>query len=88
MFMGPGADEIETKGIIAEATIAPQGDDSKVYLVGTLNWVDSDLDELDYNSFTAHISYLARRNIRLACEVTREFEQEWTRFGVGFVSGF
>ncbi len=88
LFLGPGGDEIETKGVIAEAIIAPAGDESKFFLVGTMNWVDSDIDALDYNSFTGHISFMARRNVRLAFEVTREFEQKWTRLGVGFVSGF
>jgi hypothetical protein len=88
LFTGPGADELETKGVIAEAVIAPNGDDSRHYFVLLYNWIDSDIDALDYNSFTGHISYLARRNVRLVAEVTREFEYETTRLGVGFVSAF
>ena len=88
LFQGPGAAEIETKGVLAEAVIAPKGDDSKHYFVALYNWVDSDIDALDYNALTGHISYMARRNIRLVAEVTREFEYETTRLGVGFVSAF
>lgn len=88
LFTGPGLDEIETKGAMAEAVIAPNGGDSKHFFVLLYNWIDSDIDALDYNSLTGHMSYMVRRNIRIAAEVTREFEYETTRLGVGFVSAF
>ncbi len=68
--------------------IAPRGDESRVFLVGLYNWVDSDLNELDYKSFSGHLSYILRRNIRLVGEYTRNFTNDTNRLVAGFVSAF
>ena len=71
---------------------APEkGDDSRSYLAGLYNWVNSDLDELDYSPATLHYGRLLRRNIRLTAEFTYVFESVYKdhgRFAVGVVTGF
>ncbi|MFH1070548.1 MAG: hypothetical protein V1794_13105 [Candidatus Glassbacteria bacterium] len=88
LFSGPAATEIKTRGMLAEAVILPRGDESRVVLSGIANWVNSDLDEHDYQSFSAHISYLARRNFRLAAEFTHEWEHKTNRLGLAFITAF
>ena len=88
LFISFGAKEIKTKGLIGEMVIAPQGDESDVFLVGLVNWIDSNIDELDYKSLTGHLSYILRRNVRLVGEVTHNWANDTNRVGVGFVSAF
>lgn len=87
-FLGGSPPEIRTRGAIAELVFSPRGGDSNYFLVGLFNWVDSDLDELDYRSLSLHYTYLLRRNIRLVAEFGREFERERNRLGFGLVSAF
>jgi len=54
-----------------------------------LNWVESDLDYLDYRSATLHAGYLIRRNVRLVTEFTQVFSgQSYGKWSAGFVSAF
>jgi hypothetical protein len=81
--------DIITSGGFAEIIYAPKGDMSKWYLTGLMNWVESDLDELDYRSATLHAGYLLRRNVRLVSEFTYKFSgTDYGRVNVGFVSAF
>ena len=73
---------------MGEMVIAPQGDESDIFLVALVNWIDSDLDDLDYKSVTGHLSYVLKRNIRLCCEFTRNCENKTNRVGMGFVTAF
>lgn len=86
-----GADEVSTRGGFAEMIYQPKGDDGSWYAVGLFNWIDSDLDELDYTSATLHTGFLMRRNIRLVAEGTRIFKSmqgEYFRFSLGLVTAF
>ncbi len=81
--------DISTRGGFAEIIYAPKGDMSKWYLTGLVNYVNSDIDVLDYSSATIHAGYLLRRNVRLVAEGTRVFSgTAYTKASVGFVSGF
>lgn len=81
--------DVLTHGGFAEIIYAPMGDRSNWYLTGLGNWVESDIDELDYMSATLHAGYLLRRNVRLVTEYTRIFGNEsYGRASVGFVSAF
>ncbi|MEX0986856.1 MAG: hypothetical protein WD052_05210 [Bacteroidales bacterium] len=81
--------DVLTHGGFAEIIYAPAGDRSNWYLTALGNWVESDIEELDYKSATLHAGYLLRRNIRLVGEYTRHFgNQEYGRASVGFVSAF
>ena len=81
--------DVLTRGGFAELIYSPKGDMSKWYLTGLFNWVDSDVDALDYTSATFHAGYLLRRNFRVVGEYTHRFTG--TQYGVlnfGFVSAF
>ncbi|HRZ22381.1 MAG TPA: hypothetical protein P5184_11985 [Bacteroidales bacterium] len=81
--------DVKTHGGFAEIIYAPKGDMSKYYLTGLLNLVDSDLDQLDYQSATLHFGYLMRRNVRLVAEGTYIFSgTNYAKASLGFVSAF
>jgi hypothetical protein len=81
--------DVNTQGGFAELIYSPKGDMSKWYLTGLYNWIDSDMDDLDYSAATLHAGYLLRRNLRLVSEYTYQFSGEsHGRVNVGFVSAF
>ena len=85
------SENVKTGGGFAELDYLPKGDDSKWYLTGLYNWVDSDLDELDYSSATVHFGRMLRRNIRATAEFTYVFDSIYKghgRFAMGLVTGF
>jgi len=85
----PMREELMTRGGFAEVIYSPKGDMSTWYLTGLLNWVESDLDLLDYRSATFHAGYLIRRNVRLVTEYTRVFSgRPYGKLSAGFVSAF
>jgi hypothetical protein len=86
-----GAAEIATRGGFAELIYLPRGDDSQWYGAGLFNWVESDLDELDYTAASLHGGWLLRRNFRLVAEATYAFRSDqgkYPRFGIGLVTAF
>ena len=86
---GSKLSNIMTEGGLAEIIYSPKGDMSKWYLTGLLNWVESDLKELDYRSATLHAGYLLRRNVRLVSEYTWKFSgTSYGKVSAGFVSAF
>jgi len=86
---GLTVDDVLTNGGFAEVIYAPKGDMSKWYLTGLFNWVDSDLDELDYQSATLHAGYLLRRNLRIVGEYTHQFSGDsYGRVSAGFITAF
>jgi hypothetical protein len=85
------AEKVKTRGGFAELIYLPKGDDSRWYLLGLLNWVDSDASELDYGSATIHYGRLLRRNIRATVELTYAFKSVYdkhARLAVGLITGF
>jgi hypothetical protein len=85
----PMIEDVKTHGGFAEVIFSPRGDMSNWYLTGLLNWVESDLDFLDYRSATLHAGYLIRRNVRLVTEFTQVFgSQSYAKWSAGFVSAF
>ncbi len=80
--------DIKTRGAFAELIYLPNGDDSKWYAVGLFNWIESDFSELNYKTLSGHLGYVFRRNIRMVVEANYDFEQEYAKFGVGFVTAF
>jgi len=85
----PMQSDLRTQGGFAEIIYSPKGDMSTWYLTGLLNWVESDLDMLDYRSATLHAGYLIRRNVRLVTEFTQVFSgNSYGKLSAGFVSAF
>jgi len=82
-------ENLMTHGGFAEIIYSPKGDMSTWYLTGLLNWVESDLDLLDYRSATLHAGYIIRRNVRLVTEFTQVFgNNKYGKLSAGFVSAF
>ncbi|MBK7731819.1 MAG: hypothetical protein IPI37_03395 [Bacteroidales bacterium] len=92
VYLNPGQPvrkNVLTHGGFAEVIYSPKGDMSTWYLNGLLNWVESDLDMLDYRSATLHAGYIIRRNVRLVTEYTRVFSgNPYGKLSGGFVSAF
>jgi hypothetical protein len=62
---------------------------SNWYLTLLGNWIDSEMDDLDYSSVSFSAGYLVRRNIRLVGEYTQQFaNEEYGRASLGFVAAF
>lgn len=81
--------DVATSGGFAEIIYAPKGDMSKWYLTGLVNWVESDLDYLDYSSATLHAGYLLRRNMRVVGEFTEVLSGEkFGKVNVGIITAF
>lgn len=80
--------DVKTDGVVAELTLQPWGPDAKDAIVLLYNWVDSDLDQEDYETWTVSWSHLHRRNLRMIAEYTYDAEIEESRAVVGFSSAF
>ncbi len=82
--------DVATRGGFAEIIYAPKGDMSKWYMTGLLNLVDSQVDDLDYQSATLHFGYLLRRNVRAVAEGTYIFsgDNPYAKASLGLVSAF
>jgi hypothetical protein len=90
-FLQRDMTSVKTRGGFAELVYLPQGDDSRWYAAGLMNWVDSDMEELKYSSATIHFGRMLRRNIRATAELTYIFKgpyEKHARLAVGLVSGF
>lgn len=87
LFMS-GAIDAETTGMVGELVISPQQDRSRHYVTLLYNRIDSDLDSADYETYTAGVTRVARRNLRLTVEYTYDVERETGRGAVGIVSAF
>jgi hypothetical protein len=81
--------DVATHGGFAEFIFSPKGDMSNWYFTVLGNWVDSDMDELDYSSLSLHAGYLLRRNVRLVGEYTRQFSNDpYGKASLGIVAAF
>jgi hypothetical protein len=87
-------ENLDTEGILGELIYSPKGNNSDWYLMGLYNYVESDFDPADYESFTFHAGYLIRRNVRFAAEYSiidsyiENQNEQYGQFSVGFVSAF
>ncbi len=86
--VNPGGDYL-TEGWIGRLFLNPDPDpDSGRFFPELLyNRVSSEYPGLEYETVTAHLSYLLRRNLRLLGEYTRDIENENNLFTVGFMTG-
>ncbi len=82
------SDKIKTTGAFGEIIYNPAGDESKWYGVGLFNYVQSDLNDLNYKSASLHLGYMLRRNIRLISEYTYNITKEYGLLSIGIVSAF
>lgn len=82
--------DVNTRGGFIEIIYAPKADMSKWYMAGLVNLVESQIDNLDYQSATLHFGYLLRRNVRVVAEGTYIFSgaDPYAKASAGFVSAF
>jgi hypothetical protein len=82
--------DVNTRGGFLEIIYAPKADLSKWYLTGLVNLVDSQIDDLDYQSASLHFGYLLRRNVRVVAEGTYIFsgDSPYAKASAGFISAF
>ncbi len=83
--------DYKTRGGMAELVFTPGGTDVQWFAVALYNWIDSDYDNIDYESAAVHLGYLIRRNIRLMAEVNfiaKSINGKYTRALVGVIAGF
>jgi hypothetical protein len=79
-------EDINTRGGLAELIFRPDGDESKWYGVLLYNKVNSDDQEIKWESLAFHLGYLVRRNIRIVGEYSYNIHEKFGRIGVGFRS--
>lgn len=84
----PGLEDVDTDGTTVELVVQPWGPDARDTFVLLYNWLDSDDDRIDYETWTASWSHLHRRNLRMVAEFTWDTEREGPRALVGFSSAF
>ncbi|MDI6846457.1 MAG: hypothetical protein QME28_10030 [Candidatus Saccharicenans sp.] len=90
-FFVPNPTRIATRGGFAELIYLPKGDDSRWYLTGLFNWVDSDQPDIRYTSAGLHYGYLIRRNMRATVEGTYVFRSDRPkhfRLGLGLITAY
>jgi hypothetical protein len=94
-FLDPGITQvfperldIETRGGFAELLFRPAGDDSKYYLSGLFNFIESDQENLNYKTVSAHFGYLLSRNFRLVLETRYDLKNKFMNISGGFVTAF
>jgi hypothetical protein len=83
--------DVQTDGIVGELVIAPHRDRSRHYFTLLYNWIDGDLDDNDYESVTAAMTYLVQRNLRLNLEysvLSEQGDDTYGRVSAGVVSAF
>jgi len=82
-------EDVKTHGGFAELIFAPKGDLSKWYLTGLFNYVESDIESLDYISATVHAGYLLRRNMRVVAEYTQMMKGDvYGKVSAGVITAF
>ncbi|RJP73838.1 MAG: hypothetical protein C4539_00975 [Ignavibacteriales bacterium] len=92
LFHQTNAKEISTRGAFAELIFRPDGDESKWYMVGLINYLDKDekveISGINHKSATLSGGYLLKRNIRFVAESTYNFTEEFLQFSAGIIAAF
>ena len=78
----------KTNGGFAELVWWPQGHGGRLIATGLYNRIESDADAANYETATLNVSFLARRNVRLAGELTWDFLSDHPRAALGFMTAF
>lgn len=82
------SEHIKTHGGFAELIFSPDFEKSKWFGYFLYNKVDSQFDEIDYDSYTGGISYSLKTNIRIIGEYSYIKQSKISRFTVGIVTAF
>jgi len=102
-FLEAGGPEVKTDAAFAELTWMPAGPTGRVFVTGLANWLESDHQALSlrlgeqndpvpflrrYRTAAVNVSYLFRRNLRLAAESGYDLDTRRARATVGAVAAF
>lgn len=87
-FLKTGAATVTSKGGFAQLTYSPNLDKSDWYVFLLYNSISSDIDDLNYQTYTGNFSYLLARNFKLAGEYTYDAQHQQHELTVGFVAAF
>lgn len=79
---------VQTTGSVVEVIYSPKLDQSRWYLTGLYNAIESDIDTYNYETATLSGTYLVARNLRFTLEYTRDILFDKNRFVLGMLSGF
>ncbi|MCX6149654.1 MAG: hypothetical protein NTX22_03915 [Ignavibacteriales bacterium] len=91
LFLKTSNKLIATRGVFGELIFKPDGDDSKWYAVGLVNWLDKDdssVPGINLKSAAFSLGYMLKRNVRLVGEFNYNLYDEYGKFGIGFVASF
>ena len=80
--------DVDTQGVVAELVLSPDMAKSRYHVTAMYNWIDSDLDDADYETGTLSLSYLVARNLRVLAEYTYDAVTYSNRATLGLVSAF
>lgn len=78
----------KTQGGFVELVFAPKGDKSKWLATLLYNKISSDKSYLNYESYTANLTYLLARNLRLIGEYTYLKDAKTSRVSLGIFTAF
>lgn len=84
----PQAATKNTDGAFAEVIYSPDGDKSRWYAVGLVNWIDSEVPGLKYRTATLNGTCLLARKFRLSGEYTYDLELKSNRLTAGIICAF
>ena len=88
MFDG-SANDIKTDGYVVELVYSPDMNNSKYYITGLYNLIDSDNGKMyKYETATLSYTYLFARNLRLLAEYTRDLVSDNNIFILGIIGAF
>ena len=83
------ANDIKTDGYVVELVYSPDMNNSKYYITGLYNLIDTDNGEMyKYETATLSYTYLFARNLRLLAEYTRDLVTDNNRFILGIIGAF
>jgi len=81
--------DIKTDGYVVEMVYSPDMNNSKYYITGLYNLINTDNGEMyKYETATLSYTYLFARNLRLLAEYTRDLVTDNNRFILGIIGAF
>ena len=80
--------DVVTDGFIGEVVINPNPEKSHLFGALLYNKVTSDFAGIEYETVTAHLSYLFKTNLRLLAEISYDTENKETLVTAGYMAGF
>ena len=87
-FLGPGAEDVTTRGGFAEIHWFPRGQDGRWAVSALYNKITSDDEAVEFENGSLTLNWLLARNARLSLEGERDLRRDATRVSAGIVAAF